>query len=115
MMVGAARDGLGLAPAAIAAGIVTDLLVGALRPSVHRSVAFRTVAFAVPASYYALFLATVAVTRGVWWTVPLWSGAVVLAGGVGWLLSWLLLPPPVHVGAAPDALREIHAAERHGT
>jgi len=28
-----------------------------------------------------------------WWTIPFWSGAIVLAGIVGWLLSVLMIPP----------------------
>jgi hypothetical protein len=31
--------------------------------------------------------------KGWWWSVHLWTGAIVLAGLVGWLLSYLILPP----------------------
>jgi hypothetical protein len=99
LVVGAARDQYALVPPAIAAGIVTDVLIRRLRPSRARRAALRAVAFAVPAVYFALFFATLAVTRGLWWSMPLWSGAIVLAGGVGWLLSWLVAPPAIPAGA----------------
>jgi hypothetical protein len=102
LMLGVARDQLVLIVPAIAAGAFADALIGALRPSVDRSAAFRTVAFAVPAAYFALFFAALALTRGVWWTVSLWSGTIVLAGAAGWLLSWLVAPPPVRLGRARD-------------
>jgi hypothetical protein len=93
LVVGVARDQYALILPAIAAGVLTDVLVRRLRPSRARSFALRATAFAAPAAYFALFFATLAVTRGLWWSVPLWSGTIVLAGAVGWLLSWLVAPP----------------------
>jgi hypothetical protein len=93
LMLGAARDQMLLVPGAIMAGLVADALVRSLSPSPARPAALRTVAFGVPAVYFALFFASIALTRGVWWSMPLWSGTVVLAGGVGWLASWLVVPP----------------------
>jgi len=95
LLLGAARDQLLLVPGAIVAGLTGDVLVRALAPSVDRSRALRVVAFAVPAIYFALYLATLALTRGIWWSVSLWSGAIVLAGMVGWLASWLVVPPSI--------------------
>jgi len=95
LMVGLARDQLLLVVPAVVAGALADALIAGLRPSVERSAALRTVAFAVPAVYFALFFLTLALTRGVWWTASLWSGTVVLAGASGWLLSWVLAPPAV--------------------
>ena len=101
LVVGAARDQHALVPPAIAAGILTDALVRRLRPARARPFALRVVAFAAPATYFALFFGALALTRGLWWSVPLWSGTIVLAGGVGWLLSWLVAPPPFP-GGEPD-------------
>ena len=108
-----ARDQLAFVPAALVAGALADVLVRGLRPSVRRPGALRTVAFAVPAVYFALFFGAVAVVRGVWWSVPLWSGAIVLAGATGWLLSWLVAPPAVPGEVAGDAPRKFYGAERH--
>jgi hypothetical protein len=33
------------------------------------------------------------VWAGVAWSVHLWTGAIVIAGGVGWLLSYLVVAP----------------------
>jgi hypothetical protein len=111
-MVALARDQLAFVPAAVAAGVATDVLVRRLRPSIRRPAALRTVASVVPAVYFALFFGVVALTRGVWWSAALWSGSIVLAGAAGWLLSWLVAPPPVP-GESSDAARKLHGAERH--
>jgi hypothetical protein len=95
LVVGVARDQYALVVPAVAAGIFTDVLIHRLRPSRARPRGLRVVAFAAPAAYFALFFATLALTRGLWWSLPLWSGAIVLAGAVGWLLSWLVVPPAI--------------------
>lgn len=79
---------------ALVGGLAADLLVWRLKPSEQRPGAFRTFAFAVPTILYTLyFLALVLTGAGIWWSVPFWTGAVVLAGVVGWLLSYLVIPP----------------------
>jgi hypothetical protein len=113
VMVCVARDQLALIAPAAVAGAITDVAVRRLRPAVSRPRALRAVAFAVPAVYFALVFAAVALTRGVWWSVALWSGTIVLAGAAGWLLSWLVVPPAVPGERRSDAPRELHAAERH--
>ena len=99
LMLGAARDQLLLVPGAVVAGLAADALVRALSPSPARPAALRAVAFGVPAIYFALFFTGIALTRGIWWSMPLWTGTIVLAGAVGWLASWLVVPPPVPVAA----------------
>jgi hypothetical protein len=83
--------------AGIAAGVTGDLLLRALRPASDRIIGFRTFAFALPVAQYTLYFAALFFASGVWWTLPVWSGVIVLAGAVGWLVSFLILPPPVHV------------------
>lgn len=80
-------------PAAAAAGLAADLLLRWLRPSMMRSGAFRLFAFAVPAIYYTFYFVVIMVTSGLDWSAHLWTGAIVLAGLVGLLLSNLLIPP----------------------
>lgn len=89
-------------PAAAAAGLLADLLRRWLRPSRVRSGAVRLFAFAVPAIYYSFYFIVVMVTQGLDWSVHLWTGAIALAGAVGLLLSYLLIPP------APYALPLVH-------
>jgi hypothetical protein len=87
------RDQYCLIPAAAVAGLAADLLLRWLRPSIVRSGAFRVFAFAVPAIDYTLYFGVITVTQGLDWSVHLWTGSIVLAGVVGLLLSYLLIPP----------------------
>jgi len=82
-----------LIAASVLAGLVSDALLWRLRPSPDRPRAFRAVAFAVPAIQYVLYVLAVALWARVVWSVHLWTGAVVISGAVGWLLSYLVLPP----------------------
>jgi hypothetical protein len=84
------NDQFSLLPAAVVAGLAADLLLRKLRPFEGASlVATRLFAFAVPAVLYSAYFAALAITQGVGWTVHLWAGSAVLAGIVGWLLSYL--------------------------
>jgi hypothetical protein len=47
------------------------------------------VAFLVPAVVFALYFATIALTDGLGWTVPLWLGAIFTAGIIGLFLDEL--------------------------
>jgi hypothetical protein len=82
-----------IAPLAIA-GVCADALLYSLRPSVARPWTLRVFGFAVPVLLYALYFATLILTTGIWWSVHLWTGSVVLAGIAGLLLSYVVLPPP---------------------
>ena len=79
--------------AAVLAGLIGDVLLAWLRPSPYRIRAFRAVAFAIPAVQYLLYFLAILVRARVAWSVHLWTGAVVIAGGVGWLLSYLVVAP----------------------
>jgi hypothetical protein len=84
---------LPLIGAAVLAGLVGDGLLLWLRPSPDRILAFRTVAFAVPAVQYLLYFVAIMLWARVTWSVHLWTGAIVIAGGVGWFLSYLVVAP----------------------
>jgi hypothetical protein len=88
----------------LGAGLVSDLLLAYLKPGPKRNLAFRVFAFSVPITLYSLYFATIALTAGVWWTIHVWTGAIVLAGLVGVLVSYLLLPP---ASPAADSARVI--------
>ena len=89
----------GLLPFAVIGGLAADGLVQWLKPSSERPGALRGFAFAVPVIFYALYFATLALTDGLWWTIPLWAGAIVMAGIVGWLLSYAFVPPSTPVAS----------------
>lgn len=72
---------------ALAAGIVGDAVSHVARalPTPRRA---QLLAFAVPALWYAAYLAAVAVTsEGLGWSIHVIAGAPILAGVVGYLLS----------------------------
>lgn len=78
---------------AVLAGVGADLLLWQLKPSVVRPLTFHLFAFAVPVVLYLLYFLALMLTSGISWSLPLWSGAIFLAGGAGWLVSLLLVPP----------------------
>jgi Tol biopolymer transport system component len=82
-----------LIPAALAAGVIADLLVWRFKPSASRPVEFRIVAFLIPVAFYSLYFFALLLTRGIGWSVNLWMGSIVLSGIISLLLSYLLLPP----------------------
>ena len=82
-----------LAPIGVLTGVAADLLQTWLKPTTARPGAFRWFAFVVPIIFYALYFATLALTGGMWWTIHVWAGAMVMAGIVGWPLSYTFVPP----------------------
>ena len=79
---------------AVLAGLAADALLWALKPAPQRRTAWRVFAFALPAILYTLYYAALALfAGGTWWAVPAWTGAIILAGIVGLLVSFLVLPP----------------------
>lgn len=88
--------------AAAVAGVLGDLLLQYLRPATALA-RLRLFAFAVPALLYAGYFATLAVVQGIGWSVPMWSGAIVLAGIAGVLISLLVMP-----------FRSVRQGERQG-
>jgi len=78
---------------AVLAGLIGDALLAWLRPAPDRVLAVRVVAFAIPAVQYAFYFLAIMICAKVTWSVHLWTGAIVIAGAVGWLLSFLVLAP----------------------
>jgi hypothetical protein len=83
---------LPLIVAGLLAGGVSDLLYVRLRPAIDRPYAFQLFLALVPALATAAYLGALGVSEGVWWSIHVWSGAVVLAGGAGWLISLVAQP-----------------------
>jgi hypothetical protein len=88
-------------PAAMAAGFAADALRHWLKPSALRPGALRWFAGGGAAIFYGLYFVTLLVTSGIVWSVHLWGGSIVLAGVVGWLLSYLMVPPFQGASAEP--------------
>jgi hypothetical protein len=77
------------------AALGADGVYAWLQPSVQRPRAWRLFAFLVPVLLTTLHFGALGLTVGVWWSVHLWAGTIVLTGLVGLLLSLLLVPPSV--------------------
>lgn len=97
LLMGFAREQLVLVPGAVLAGVLGDVLLVYLRPSPARRAELRI----VPAAFFFHFV-LLTMTKGVWWSVHLTAGSVVLAGVVGWMTSYVALPPE---GATADSTR----------
>jgi hypothetical protein len=74
-------------------GIVADAGYLWLRPSSSRPGRFRAFAFLVPAASAATFFVVIAVVHGVWWPAHLWSGAILVTGIAGMMISYLAYTP----------------------
>lgn len=88
--------------AGLVAGVIADLLLRRLRPSTARPGALRLFAFALPALVSGCYVASVALVDGVWWSVHVWSGAIVLSGVAGVLVSFLVVPARSDAAAGVD-------------
>ena len=93
-LMGCMRDQQGLIPVAVLAGLAADGLLRRLKPSVSRVRALRLFAAGVPLLWYGVYVLALHFTHGIWWTVHVWAGGIVIAALVGWLVSSLVVPPP---------------------
>lgn len=93
ILMGFMRGQMTLVPAVVLAGIIGDVLLAWLRPSAARPGALRAFAFSVPAVYYALHFASVALSKGSWWSAHMVGGSIILTGITGWLVSYLVISP----------------------
>jgi hypothetical protein len=88
-----------LLPCAWLSGMAADLLYQILQPSVERLESIRFFAFAVPAILYLFYFLNLAIVEPlrfqsrITWSVHFWTGSIVLAGIVGFLLSYVMFPP----------------------
>ena len=92
-LISVLADQYRLIPAVVAAGIVADLLLTWLKPSLKRLNELRLFAFLVPMFLFLFYFLDLMVTHGIIWSIHLWLGSCVMAGIVGLVLSYLLAPP----------------------
>lgn len=86
------RDGQMFLPAAFVTGIITDALSRKLHPfELHRK-EVRAFGFIIPATFFTAYFLTLSLTEGIWWSVHLWTGSIVMAGLAGVLTTFLVLP-----------------------
>lgn len=89
-----AKSSLVIAVAILAAltGFLLDLLYKVLKPGAEGKAAIRLFAFAAPAVTNGIYFLGLFAIKGIAWSVHLWVGSIVMAGIVGLLLSYLLVP-----------------------
>jgi len=93
VMVCVFSDQYQLVPVASIAGLVADLFIMRFNPSPERQNALRLFAFLVPFVLYLGYFIELMALDGITWTIHLWLGSCFLAGIVGLVLSYLLVPP----------------------
>lgn len=93
-----------LLPTPLLAGLVTDLLYRWLQPSEEEPLSIRLFAFVVPGFFYLFYFINLQIAgpfmsnhyfpgSHIIWSIPFWTGAPVIAGITGFLLSYVMLPP----------------------
>lgn len=81
------------------AGLSFDLLYWRLAPSTTHLSALRWFAFLMPVILYTLYyLALFLFGGGVWWSIHLWVGSILMSGVAGFLVSYAFVPPPLPEG-----------------
>lgn len=90
-----AKSSLVIAVALLATltGLLIDLLYMRLKPAVERKAALHLFAFVVPVVINGMYFLGLAAIKGIAWSVHLWVGSIVMAGIVGLMLSYVLVPP----------------------
>ena len=78
--------------AAMVGGILADMLLVALKPSVNREKALRWFSFSVPAILSLSYFLSLIFTHGIWWNSNMWLGMIFFSGVTGLGLSWLAVP-----------------------
>jgi hypothetical protein len=76
------------------AGLLSDCLLKVLRPTAARPYAVAGFSFSVPVLVHGLYFAVVATSSSVWWSLPVWLGAIVIAGMIGFMLGYLMFLLP---------------------
>jgi hypothetical protein len=83
---------------AVVAGIVADALVRWRSPTPADPRALRTFGLLVPVAFGVAYFVIVGATTGIAWTVHVWTGAIVLSGFAGLLLSYAVVPDAMAAG-----------------
>jgi hypothetical protein len=74
-------------------GIAADVAYIWLKPGAANLTRLRAFAFLVPAVFAAAYFVAVAISESVWWPAHVWSGAILVTGLGGLLISYLAYTP----------------------
>jgi hypothetical protein len=75
---------------ALLTGLIADTVAWFLKPSLENIRRFHAFAFFLPALYFMLYFLAIEFRIGIGWSIHVWTGAIVLAGIVGVLISHLV-------------------------
>jgi hypothetical protein len=78
--------------AMIAAAAIAEFV---LRPDGAKTGRLRRFAFVTPVLILGVYFAVMSLAEGLGWSIHLWAGLMALSGVVGWLLSYLAVPPAI--------------------
>ena len=90
-----------LLPGVFLAGVAADIFYQTLRPSQERVTLVRFFAFIVPTTFFVCYFLNLAIVGplqfqgGITWSIHFWTGACVIAGITGFLLSFVMFPPAI--------------------
>lgn len=77
----------------IIAGLIIDALYRYfIKENQHRMPHIHLFAFLVPLVIFSAYMAAIFITDNIIWTVHMWTGAIFIAGIVGYLMSYLVIP-----------------------
>jgi hypothetical protein len=74
-------------------GLAADATYVWLKPGAANPARLRIFAFVVPATFAAAFFLVIAFAQGTWWPSHVWSGAILVTGLGGLLISYLAYTP----------------------
>lgn len=75
-------------PVVLLAGLAADGLYAWLNPFPENTTVWQLFASLAPMIFFALYFMALALNGGIWWRIHLWAGSIVMAGLLGWLLSF---------------------------
>ena len=81
-----------LAISGVLAGAALDVVYARMRTRLSSPPRQQLFVALVPALATAATILAVATVQGVWWTLHLWAGAVVLSAATGWLIAFFATP-----------------------
>jgi hypothetical protein len=88
------QDYFSLIPGVFVAGLISDILLNRLQPSLDNPSRFYSFAFLLPVVFYALYFISLQLTQGrIGWSIHLWTGSAFIAGIAGLLVSFLIISP----------------------
>lgn len=96
-------DFAGTILAAAAGGLAADALIGWLRPSPERPLAYRVIAGATPLALWTIYFLILIAAYDIVWPFDLWLGTVGVSVITGTLLSFLAVPPAMPAARYRDA------------